>query len=252
MPTSLVTRPQINHRARLRLFCFPYAGGSSFTYRPWMADLPQTVELCPIELPGRGTQIKSPALTQLKPLVKAIAHHLQPYLDKPFAFFGHSLGGIVAFETVRLLRRDYGLTPVYLFVSGSRAPHLPSKAAPIHDLPEDEFIAELRRLNGTPEAVFQNLELMELLLPILRTDFALLETYAYVPEAKLECPIAAFGGWQDSEVSQADLAAWQEQGSAHFSLEMFSGDHFFLHSAQSLLLKSISDKLGQVNFLLTS
>lgn len=243
-PTIYSSMFPTNPRTSLKLFCFPYAGGSSFTYRPWLADLPESIELCPVELPGRGTKIKSPLFRELKPLVAAIAQYLQPYLDKPFAFFGHSMGGILAFETVRLLRRDYGLMPVYLFVSGSRAPQILSKTAPIHDLSEAEFIAELRRLNGTPEAAFQNPELMELLIPILRADFALLETYTYLPETKLECPIAAFGGWQDPEVSQADLAAWQEQAIADFSLEMFPGDHFFLHSAQSQLLKSICDKLA--------
>jgi medium-chain acyl-[acyl-carrier-protein] hydrolase len=243
MLTSLVTCPQPNLHAKLRLFCFPYAGGSSFSFRGWWENLPDTIELCPIELPGRGTQMKSPLLTQLKPLVEAIARDLLPYLDKPFACFGHSLGGTIAFETIRLLRREYGFNPVYLFVSGCRAPQIPPKTPPIHNLPEPAFIEELRRLNGTPEAVFQSPELMELLIPILRTDFAVMETYVYLPETSLNCPIAVFGGWQDSEVSQADLAAWQEQAIASFSLEMFPGDHFFIYSERSALLNSISSKL---------
>ncbi|MBW4617806.1 MAG: thioesterase II family protein [Cyanosarcina radialis HA8281-LM2] len=243
MQTNLITHPQPNLQAKLRLFCFPYAGGSSFSFRGWSDNLPETVELCPIELPGRGTQMKSAPLTQLQPLVETIASHLLPHLDRPFAFFGHSLGGTIAFETVRLLHRQYGFNPVYLFVSGCRAPQIPAKTAPIHDLPEPEFIEELRRLNGTPEAVFQNPELMEMLMPILRTDFAVMETYAYVPEPMLNCPIAAFGGWQDLEVSQGDLAPWQEQTLASFSLEMFPGDHFFLHTDRSALLTSISSKL---------
>jgi medium-chain acyl-[acyl-carrier-protein] hydrolase len=243
MLTSLVTCIKPNLQAKLRLFCFPYAGGSSFSFRGWGDNLPDILELCPIELPGRGTQMKSPSLTQVKLIVEAIAPHLLPYLDKPFAFFGHSLGGIIAFETVRLLRREHGLNPVCLFVSGCRAPQIPSKNPPIHNLPEPEFIDELRRLNGTPEAVFQSPELLELLLPILRTDFAAFETYIYLSEPRLNCPIAAFGGWQDPEVSQADLAAWQEQAIADFFLEMFPGDHFFIHSDLSALLQSISSKL---------
>jgi medium-chain acyl-[acyl-carrier-protein] hydrolase len=185
-------------------------------------------------------------LTQIKPLIEAIAPALLPYLDKPFAFFGHSMGGLVSFELVRLLRREYSLNPLHLFVSGRQAPQIPADKSPIHDLPEPEFLEELRRLNGTPEAVLNNSELMQLLIPTLRADFAVLETYAYAPEAPLDCPISAFGGLQDREVSCEALEAWREQTTAEFSLQMLKGNHFFLHSAQSLLLQFLSQKLQQI------
>lgn len=183
--------------------------------------------------------------TQMLPLVQAIASSLLPYLDKPFAFFGHSMGGLVGFELARLLHRDYGCSPVHLFVSGRRAPQVPDPDPPIHTLPDSEFLAELRRLNGTPEAVLQNDELMQLLLPILRADFAVLETYDYTLQPLLNCPITAFGGLQDPEVCCEELEAWREQTRAAFSLHMFPGDHFFLHTAQSLLLQSLSQTLTQ-------
>lgn len=135
------------------------------------------------------------------------------------------------------------MSPVHLFVSGHRAPQVPDRDPPIHALPESEFLQELRRFNGTPQAVLENAELMELLLPTLRADFAVVETYAYTPEPPLNCPIAAFGGLQDREVSGDELEAWREQTNASFVLEMFPGDHFFLHSAGSLLLQSLSQKL---------
>ncbi|HHP7244069.1 MAG TPA: thioesterase II family protein [Elainellaceae cyanobacterium] len=240
-----VTCPQPNPHASLRLFCFPYAGGSAFTFRGWADQLPATVELCPIELPGRGLRMRENPFTRMLPLVRAIAPFLLPYLDKPFAFFGHSMGALVSFELARLLRRTYGRNPSHLFVSGRRAPQVPDLDPPIHTLPNSEFLQELSRLNGTPEAVLQNHELMQLLMPTLRADFAVLETYAYIPELTLDCPITAFGGLHDPEVCCKILEAWREQTCTAFSLEMFPGDHFFLHTAQSLLMQSLSQTLIQ-------
>ena len=233
-----------NLQASLRLFCFPYAGGAALTFRTWPDSLPITIQICPVELPGRGKRIASVPFTRLQLLVQAIAIAILPYLDKPFAFFGHSMGGLVSFELARLLRKKYGKSPVHLFVSGYRAPQVPDPDPPIHDLPEPEFLEALRRLNGTPEVVLGNTELMQILLPALRADFAVIETYAYTPESPLACPITAFGGLQDREVSCEDLKAWQQQTNAAFSLQMLPGDHFFLQSAQPLLLQSLSQELG--------
>lgn len=178
-----VSWQSLNPQASLRLFCFPYAGGATLTFRTWPDSLPMALEVCPLELPGRGKRITSAPFTRLQLLVQAIAIALLPYLDKPFAFFGHSMGGLVSFELARLLRKNYGKVPVHLFVSGYRAPQVPDPDPPIHDLPEPEFLEELRRLNGTPEIVLENTELMQMLLPALRADFAVIETYAYTPES---------------------------------------------------------------------
>ncbi|NJO48502.1 MAG: thioesterase [Leptolyngbyaceae cyanobacterium RM2_2_4] len=225
--TAWVTCPTPKPDAHLRLFCFPYAGGSSLNFRSWADHLPATVELCPIELPGRGPRMQEKPFTQLQPLIQAIAPALIPYLDKSFAFFGHSMGALVSFELAHLLRKDFGCSPSHLFVSGRRAPQLPDPDPPIHTLPDAEFIEELRRLNGTPEAVLQHDELMQLLLPTLRADFAVLETYRYTPAPPFDCPITAFGGLQDQDVGSEPLGAWREQTCADFSLHLFPGDHFF-------------------------
>jgi medium-chain acyl-[acyl-carrier-protein] hydrolase len=232
-------RPQ----ARLRLFCFPYAGGGALMYRTWADGLPADVEVCPIQLPGRGTRLLEPLVTQLSPLIQALAQALLPLLDKPFAFFGHSLGALVSFELARQLRREYGVQPVHLFVSASRAPQLPHQGPPVHTLPDGDFLAELRRLNGTPKEVLEHEELMRIVLPVLRADFAVYETYRYATELPLDCPISTFGGLRDRTVSQSDLAAWREQTSGSFSPRMFPGDHFFLHTTQPLLLRVLSQEL---------
>jgi len=240
---SLVTYPKPNSQANLRLFCFPYAGGGTLSFRTWSDSLPSTVEVCSIELPGRGTQIRSVPFTRLEPLVQVIAQALLPHLDKPFAFFGHSMGALISFELARLLRKQNEQEPVHLFVSGRHAPQTPSQEPPIHTLPEPAFLDKLRRLNGTPKAVLENVELMQLLLPILRADFAIVETYVYATESPLNCPITAFGGLQDVEVSFDQLQAWRQQTNASFSLQMLPGDHFFVHSAQALLLQSLAQQL---------
>lgn len=236
---SWVTCPKINPQASLRLFCFPYAGGGALSYRDWPKPLSPTIEVCPIELPGRGRRLNEPSFTQLTPIAEEIGRSLLPYLDKPFALFGHSMGGLTSFEVARFLRRIHARSPIHLFVSGRRAPQIADSDPPIHTLPDADFIEELRRLNGTPEAVLANNELMQLLLPALRADFAVLETYVYQPEAPLNCPITTFGGLQDPDVSYEMLEAWQQQTSNAFSTQMFLGDHFFIHTAQSLLLQSI-------------
>lgn len=235
--------PKPNPQANLRLFCFPYAGGGALSFRTWPNGLPTTIEVCAVELPGRGTRMKLAPFTRHAPLVEALAQALLPSLNKPFALFGHSMGGLVSFELARLLRRKYDLLPVHLFVSGRRAPQVPDLDPPIHALPEPAFLDELRRYNGTPEAVLENKELMQLLLPILRADFAVLETYVYTTEPPLGCPITAFGGLQDCKVSCDHLEAWRNQTSASFSLQMLPGDHFFLNSAQALLLQSLTQHL---------
>jgi medium-chain acyl-[acyl-carrier-protein] hydrolase len=232
-----------NPQARLRLFCFPYAGSGALIFRTWSDGLPADIEVCPIQFPGRGTRLMETPFTQISPLIDALAQALEPLLDKPFAFFGHSLGALVGFELARRLRRQNGVQPVHLFVSADRAPQIAHRDRPIHTLPEGEFLVELRRLNGIPGKVLEEVELMQIMLPILRADFAVYETYVYSTEPPLNCPISAFGGLQDHRVSRSDLEAWSDQSSGSFSLRMFPGDHFFLNSTQPLLLQMLSQEL---------
>ncbi|WP_103667729.1 thioesterase II family protein [Pseudanabaena sp. BC1403] len=240
---------QPNAEAVLRLFCFPYAGGGSLSFRNWSRSLPTNVEVCPIDLPGRGLRIQEPAFTQLEPLIQAIASALLPEMDKPFAFFGHSMGALLSFELARFLRDNHQRAPLHLYVSGRRSPQIPSINPPTYDLPEPEFFAELRRLNGTPAEVLDNQELMQLLLPTLRADLAVVETYVYSPKAPLDCPITVFGGDQDPEASIELLEAWRSQTSAEFELHMLQGDHFFLHNAQPDLLQLLDYKLQRLSIV---
>lgn len=243
---SWVTCPKPNPQARLRLFCFPYAGGGASIFRTWPDYLPAEIEVFPIQLPGRESRLREPFFNRLSPLLQTLKQVLYPQLNIPFAFFGHSVGALIGFELTRQLRKQYNLGPAHLFISGRRAPQILNLAPPIHQLPESAFVEELRHLNGTPESILQNVELMQLVLPILRADFALSETYVYSAEDPLDCPISAFGGLQDGEVSHDDLAAWRDQTNSSFALRMFPGNHFFVQSARACILSAISQELMQL------
>ena len=241
-----LTCPKLNPQARLRLFCFPYAGGGASAFRTWSDDLPPDIEVCLVKLPGRESRLTEPLYMQLSPLVQTLAQVLVPSLNPPFVFFGHSMGAPISFELVHELRRQMRPGPSHLFVAARRAPHIPESKPPIHRLPESEFVEELRRLNGTPEEVLQHAELMQLMLPILQADFALCETYSYTTKEPLDCPISAFGGLQDLRVSRDDLAAWRQQTRSSFALRMLPGDHFFVHNSQAPLLSAIARDLTRL------
>jgi medium-chain acyl-[acyl-carrier-protein] hydrolase len=238
-----VTCPKPKPDAGLRLFCFPYAGGGASTFRPWADALLPLVEVCPVQLPGRETRFREPAFQQLAPLIETLAVQLRPWFDRPFIFFGHSLGALIGFELVRALRRRGERLPVALVVSGRRAPQIDRQESPIHALPDSAFREALRRFNGGPAAVLDHAELMALLLPTLRADFAMSETYVYTPEPPLPIPLIAFGGLQDPLVSREHLEAWREQTTAPFQSLLLPGNHFFLHTAESFLLELLALEL---------
>lgn len=237
-----VTCPNPNPKARIRLFCLPYAGRGASSFRTWSNDLPPEFEVCPIQLPGRENRLKEPPLTQISQIVKALAPLLDPYLDLPFAFFGHSMGALICFELSREIRRVSNSSPIHLFISGCPAPQKLDLSPPIHELPASQFVEELcRRYNCIiPESVQQNTELMQLFLPALRADLATGETYVYTHEAPLNCPISLFGGLQDEVVSQEALEAWREQTHNSVTVRMFPGNHFFINSVRSSILTSIA------------
>jgi medium-chain acyl-[acyl-carrier-protein] hydrolase len=234
---------QPDSRARFRLFCFPYAGSGSAVFRPWTRQLPSSIEVVPALLPGRELRMREPAFSRVEPLIDVASREIVPYLDRPFAFFGHSMGAIVSYELALRLRAERGIEPEHLFVSGRRAPQLPEPGPRMHELPEPEFRAELERLNGTPKELLEHAELMQLLIPLLRADFSVCHTYTYVPSSPLKCPITAFGGVRDVTTTRADIEPWCEHTSGAFRLQMLDGDHFFINQQQATILSIIMQAL---------
>jgi medium-chain acyl-[acyl-carrier-protein] hydrolase len=230
----------------MRLFCFPYAGKGALIYKNWAAHLPAEVEVHPVELPGRGLRFKEQPYTKIGSLIDDLTRAIRPLLDLPFAFFGHSLGAIVSFELAVMLRAEFHLEPAHLFVSGRRAPQIQDEKPVTYDLPDDEFISALERLNGTPREVLQHPELMQLMMGTLRADFEIAETYQTSVESPLNCPITAFGGLEDEDVPGEHVEAWKEQTTSSFQVRMLPGDHFFPHSSESVLLRIISRELDRL------
>ena len=237
-----IIRYRPNEQARLRLFCFPYAGGGASLFRSWLEALPPEIELCGIQFPGRESRLGESAYTRLVPLVQTLADAILPYLDRPFAFYGHSMGALVSFELARQLRRTHDRHPVSLYLAAYRAPQLPNPNIKIYHLPEEMFKVILRA-EGIPEMILQNKELMRAMLPTLRADFELCDSYEYREEQPLACPFFIFGGLEDVRVSAADLEFWPVHSNSLCHLSMLPGSHFFLHSAQDLLLSAITQDL---------
>jgi surfactin synthase thioesterase subunit len=179
-------------------------------------------------------------------VVEAFTPVIRPWLDRPFAFFGHSMGAMIAYEQSRALSQQHGLEPEHLFVSGRAAPHVPDDRPPNYTLPDPEFIAEVDRLKGTPAEVLEHPELMQLLIPLLRADFELIQTYRYNEGPPLACPVTAFGGLRDEEVSAQDLEAWRQHTTGRFSVRMLPGDHFFVTSSRLLLHRIIAQELQKI------
>lgn len=248
-PWLLCLKP--NPSATVRLFCFPYAGGGAGIFGRWAEYLPSSIEVCAVQLPGRGSRLLEPAFKSLPLLVQTAGKELLPWMEKPFSFFGHSMGATIGFELARFLSKEHNLKLAHLFVSGRRAPHLTDDEPPTYDLPESEFLEDLRRLNGTPKEVLEHPELMRLLLPALRADFEMIQRYVYIPGPPLDCAITAFGGLEDQSVPRDQVEAWRQHTTAPFSLEMLPGDHFFIHDAQTALLKSVSCELQRLVRTLT-
>ena len=228
------------------MFCFPYAGGGASIYRGWENYLPPELEVWPAQPPGRGSRFKEPAFASMDALVDSVANAIEPFLDLPTVLFGHSVGAFASFELAHLLADQFGVKVRHLFVSGARAPQLPRNRRPIHDLEEEDFITELKTLNGTPREVLENPELMKMISTTLRADFSIAETYRSTHATPLSCPISVFGGLEDTLVAKEDLEAWRIHTTNSFDLWQLPGDHFFIHSSDSLVLQILSRELARL------
>jgi len=230
-----------------RLFCFPYAGGSADVYRNWAGWFPQQLDLCLVHLPGRGRNMNKRAFCRLIPLVAEIVGHISLLTDIPYALYGHSMGALLSFEVARVLSSRQGSGPKHLFVSGCRAPQYPRDDPKTFNLPRDAFLAELKKLNGTPEEVFAHAELIDLLIDLLRADFELVQTYEYHPGAPLSCPITVYGGMGDEHVSAEACHLWKKQTSANCTVRMFRGNHFFIRNGEPEFVNAFrKDILGAI------
>lgn len=238
-------------RHALRLFCFPYAGGGAHVFSSWQQHFPSEIDVCLVHLPGRGKRLAETPFTRLRSVLDNITDVVLKHAQGPFAFYGHSMGALISFELTRELRRRGSPLPQALFLSGRRAPTLPGREGPTFNLPHEEFVARLKKFNHASRQLLDNPELLALFLPLLRADFELVDSYTYYPEPPLPCPINVYGGLQDEFVSADGLREWRQQTSSACEYRMFSGDHFFIHSASVEFLSVLrSDVVACCNALL--
>ncbi|WP_338770047.1 alpha/beta fold hydrolase [Massilia sp. METH4] len=233
-----------NPGAGARLLCLPSSGGGSTLYRPWLGGL-DDIELHAALLPGRERRMLEAPVTTMDAMVDGLVPAVAALADRPYFLFGHSMGALVAFELTRTLLARGVTPPQRLFVSAFRAPDLPNPKRDLHALPDHEFIEALREYGGTPDAVLRHRETMEVLLPMLRADFRLHETYRYHAAPALPVPITALAGRADDAVPASQMAGWAKQTEAGFTLHQFDGAHFFIHDSRDAVLNTLAEVINE-------
>ncbi|MEU5845334.1 thioesterase II family protein [Saccharopolyspora shandongensis] len=217
--------------AQVRLFCLPHAGGAASFFRSWSSSLPPDIEVCAIQYPGREDRWNAPARGAMPDLVEDIVASIGDRLDRPFVLFGHSLGAAVAYETAQALRRELGREPGRLLVSAKEPPQH-HRAADFHLRADDELCAELARLKPDHADVLAHPEVRSLLLPAVRADYQVNETYRPTREPLLDCPITAFCADADTETTLAEVQGWRQLTRGRCDVVLLRGDHFYLASRQ--------------------
>ena len=245
--TSVIKNPWFSIEqpaATTRLFCFPFSGGTAGIYKDWKTSAPSHLEVVPIHLPGREKRFSETPFHDLGDMVAALLEVLAEHLDKPYAFYGHSMGAVILFELTRQIRARGLPLPQYLFPAGYRSPERPNPKSNIHHLSDDDFVEELRDYEGTPESFFEHEELVKAMLPMLKADFSVHETYKCYQAEPLPVPILAFHGRQDPVAPESEMLGWAAHTSAEFELYPLPGEHFFLHATRPLLMRKILNALS--------
>jgi len=231
-----------NKKSKIQIFCFYFAGGSSPVFKQWL-NISEKIEFIPVELPGRGMRIAEPTITNMADLVSELIPHIYEVVTGPFYFFGHSMGALIAFNTVWELQ-NYGLLqPEKLIVAGRHAPHKPDPSRLNSKMNDTELTNELIRLNGTPIEILKNSDMMNFLVPMIRNDLKLHESFTYTNQ-KLRVPILAHCANLDHEANKPIMNHWSEVSESSFEVEEFKGDHFFVQSLGHKYVKKLISSLN--------
>jgi surfactin synthase thioesterase subunit len=231
--------------ADVRLVCLPHAGGSASFFFPFATALGPSIDVLAVQYPGRQDRLPDPLIDNIADLADAVTAALRPWLDRPLAIFGHSMGASLAFEVAVRLTED-GVVPRHLFASGRRAPSRPRDGEYLHRADDDMIIAELSTMAGTDSRVLDDRELLTMILPAVRNDYHAAETYRYTGVPPLTCPITVLTGDDDTRVTPEEAQAWQAHTTAAFDLLRFPGGHFYLVDHQARVLEIITDRLSRV------
>ncbi len=243
-----IVQPKPNGNAKLRLFCFPYAGSSAVvTYKYFVDNLPEFVEVCPVELPGRGTRMGEKLIDNIEEILARITENIGSYLDKPFVFFGHSMGALISYELTKKVKDKYNACPQKLYISAHKAPFLERGGPIMHKLERESFVNELKKMNGIANELLEHTELMDLMIPIIKNDYAVCENYTYQGKEKINVPITAFGGRYDKDIHENDLIKWAEVTNHDFNHYLIEGGHFFITKEKENFIKLFTNILAHDN-----
>jgi pyochelin biosynthetic protein PchC len=228
--------------ATAQVICFPHAGGSCTYYFPMSRALAPAIEVLAIQYPGRQDRHTEPCVDDLRMLADLVTPEIVPLTERPVLLFGHSMGATLAYE-VALRLADAGVTPLALFVSGRRAPST-YRDERIHLYSKAEFIADIERLSGTDPRLFEDDQVVDMILPALRSDYRAAETYRYRESLPLACPVVALIGDSDPQVTVDEARAWDRHTTAGTSLRVYPGGHFFLAAHAGSVLNLIRDRIA--------
>lgn len=232
---------------KIKLFCFPHAGGSSIIFQKWESYFPPHIELCPVELAGRGRRISEPLYQSINDAVGDVFRIIKPQIQaNAYAIFGHSMGAVIAYELARRIRKEKISPPLHLFFSGKEAPHIRKpEGRMFHRYPEQRFKEEVMKLGGTDFDIFSNPKLLDLILPVLKNDFVITETYVYKePIEPFALDFTLFIG-RDDDLSTDDVTGWLEHTRGICTIHYFPGDHFFIHKQTARVVELIKGQLSQ-------
>lgn len=230
---------------KFNLFCFPFAGGSVYSYTKYTSVAPRNVHLIPLELPGRGKRIIEPLLTDIHTMADDLYNVIKPRLNEPYAFYGHSMGTVLAYLITKRLISEGMNTPAYLFMSGRFGPSAKDPDPCNHNLPQKEFRAKLKEIGGSPDEFLADDTLMDFFDPILRADFRAIEEYKYEPSEPLDIPIVVMVG-KEEKMTPEQAMAWQQETTKPIDLRWFSGKHFFILDYPAEIMRIIGQKLQTV------
>lgn len=229
-----------NPQADVRLFCFHHSGGAASFYFPWVESLSSNIELLAIQLPGRENRFSEPLMNDLKDILNSLTEAFHVYKDKPFFTFGHSLGALIAFEFALSIRNHYAVSPCHMIISSTKAPHLPFRMKPLSNLDHNTLKKELEIYNGIDERIRQNDELLNLFLPIIKSDFSIYESHHYAKSEPFSCDILAISGGDDKTVTTEEILAWSDYTMGKFKHLSFPGGHFYLKEHQKQIIEIIN------------
>tara|TARA_B100000614_G_scaffold254860_1_gene270928 strand:- start:132 stop:878 length:747 start_codon:yes stop_codon:yes gene_type:complete len=231
-----------NPHAAMRLFCFHHSGGGASAFFPWLDKLSSSIEMIAIQLPGRENRFSEPLTNNLQHIITSLREGFELYKEKPFFTFGHSLGGLISFEFIKSIHQFYSLYPRCMIISATKAAHMPFRMKPLSSLDDETLKKEVQTYNGIEESILENDELLELFLPIIRSDFSIYESYHPKDSTPLPCDILVFSGCEDSSVNAEEIQGWAAYTTGKFEHTPFPGGHFFIKNH----IKSIAEHINQL------